>query len=204
MYCENEISERTAKQKRKFLAVFAIDLLALIGGIVFLALDINSELFFRGIIIIVFSLLFMWRIFEKYSPKTLFSKGFKGENIKEDVYEVYVRRGVALRPKQVGMPYGGRPLSHTRMSKSILRSAVYLKLDNGDIKEIRGMRVEHVELYEDGDTLQKYPGTKYPVIINRESARQPCPICGTINLMTDVACITCNLAIKTKIEKENA
>ena len=189
---------RIAKQKRKFLAVFAVDLFALIGGIVFLLLDINNALFFRGIIIIAFTLLYMWCIFEKYSPKTLFSKELKGENIKEDVYEVYVRRGVALRPKQVGMPYGGRPLSHTRMAKTLLRSAVYLRLEDGNIKEIRGMRVEHVELYEDGDTLFKYAGTSYPIILSRETERQPCPLCGTINLTKDDACIHCGL----KIEKE--
>lgn len=193
MYDENEISKRVAKRKRLFILSFIIDFLALVGGIVFLVLDLNSSLFFRGIIIIVFSLLFMWITCEKYSPKILFSRSVTGKNIKEHIYEVYVRRGVALRPKQVGMGYGGAPLSHTRMAKASLRSAVYLRLENKDIYEIRNMRVEHTELYEDGDTLYKPSGTKYPMIVGRETERQVCPICGTINIAKDEACINCGL-----------
>ena len=175
--------------------MLSLALLALILGIVFLVLDLNNTMFFSGILIIIFSLIFIYVLCNKYSPAILFSREIKGENIKEHIYEVYVRRGIALRPRQVGMGYGGQPLSHTRMAKASLRSAVYLRLDDGSIKEIRNMRVEHVELYEDGDLLLKYAGTKYPVITNRESERQPCPICGTINLKKDGACITCKLTI---------
>lgn len=196
MYDEKELALRIAKKRRNFLIEFIIDILVLIGGIVFLILDIDNALFFRGIIIIVFALLFLWRISDKYAPLVLFSREIRGKNIKEDIYEVYVRRGVALRPKQVGMGYGGQPLSHTRMAKASLRSAVYLKLDNGDIKEIRNMRVEHVELYEDGDTLFKPAGAKYPMIAERETERQVCPLCGTVNAVTEDACLTCGLRME--------
>ena len=196
MYDEKEIKKRISTKRKVFLVKLIIDLLVLIGGIVFLIIDIDSTLFFRGIVIIILALAYLSILCDKYRPVTLFSREIKGENIKEHIYEVYVRRGVALRPKQVGMGYGGQPLSHTRMAKATLRSAVYLKLEKGDIKEIRNMRVEHAELYEDGDVLLKYAGTKYPVIINRESERQPCPICGTINATKDEACLNCNLKIK--------
>ncbi len=196
MYDEKEIQKRISQKRKVFLVKLIIDLLLLAGGVVFLILDIDNAMFFRGIVVIIFAVAYLSILCDKYRPVTLFSREIKGENIKEHIYEVYVRRGVALRPKQVGMPYGGQPLSHTRMAKVSLRSAVYLKLDSGDIKEIRNMRVEHVELYEDGDALLKYAGTKYPVIINRESERQPCPLCGTINAVKDEACLTCNLKIK--------
>lgn len=196
MFDEKELALRIAKKRRSFLIEFIIDILVLIGGAVFLVLDINNSLFFRGIIIIVFALLFLWRILDKYAPLVLFSREIKGKNIKENIYEVYVRRGVALAPKQAGMGYGGRPLSHTRMAKASLRSAVYLKLDNGDVKEIRNMRVEHIELYEDGDTLFKPAGAKFPMIAGRETERQVCPLCGTINAVKDGACLTCGLQME--------
>ena len=193
MFSENEIRERVSQKRRIFIAKLIIDLLVLSGGIVFLILDINNSLFFRGIVIIVIALLYLWILCDKYSPTVLFSKEIKGENIKENIYEVYVRRGIALRPKQTGMPYGGHPLSHTRMAKASLRSAVYLRLENGDVREIRNMRVEHVELYEDGDVLFKPAGTKYPMIISRKTERQVCPLCGTINLTKNDSCLSCQL-----------
>ena len=192
-YDEKEIAKAISKKRKYFLISLILDLFVLAGGIVFLIIDTSNSRFFSGIIMVLISLVFIWNLCNKYAPFTLFSREIKGENIKEDIYEIYVRRGVALRPKQVGMGYGGRPLSHTRMAKTFLRSAVFLKLENGDIKEIRGMRVEHVELYEDGDTLLKYAGANYPVIVNRETQRQPCPLCGTINLTKDEACIHCGL-----------
>ncbi len=195
-YDEKEIEKRVFQKRKVFLIKLIIDLLLLIGGIVLLILDADNAMFFCGIVIIIFTLAYLSILCDKCRPITLFSREIKGENIKEHIYEVYVRRGFALAPKQAGMGYGGRPLSHTRMAKLSLRSAVYLKLDNGDIKEIRNMRVEHVELYEDGDALLKYAGAKYPVIINRESERQPCPLCGTINATKDEACLSCGLKMK--------
>ena len=193
MWDEKEIKRRVFKKRQFFIAYLAIAIAILAGGAVLLFLNLSDTLFLIGIITILASLIFIASIFNSFSPRILFSREALGENIKEDIYEVYVRRGIALRPRQVGMGYGGTPLSHTRMAKATLRSAVYLKLDSGDIKEIRGMRVEHVELYEDKDILFRYSGTKYPVILNRETQRQPCPICGTINAVSDEACINCGL-----------
>ena len=195
-YDEKEIAKAISKKRKYFLVSLALNLFVFAGGVVFLAVDSDDRRFFSGIIMILISLVFIWNLCNKYAPFTLFSREIKGENIKEDIYEIYVRRGVALAPKQVGMGYGGRPLSHTRMAKTFLRSSVFLKLENGDIKEIRGMRVEHVELYEDGDTLLKYAGANYPIVLGRELERQPCPLCGTINLTKDDACIHCGLKIK--------
>ena len=195
MYDEKGIKLRVFKKRQFFIVYLAIALAILAGGITLIALNLSDTLLFLGIVIIISSLVFITNLLNKYQPKILFSRAVKGKNIKEDIYEVYVRRGVALRPKQVGMGYGGQPLSHTRMAKLSLRSAVYLKLDNGDIREIRNMRVEHVELYGDGDTLYKHAGAKYPVILGRAVERQPCPLCGTINAVKDDSCITCGLKI---------
>ena len=195
MYDEKELKLRIFKKRQFFIVYLAIALAILAGGITLLALNLSDTLFFLGIVIIIAALIYITGLLNKFSPLILFSRGIRGKNIKEDVYEVYVRRGIALAPKQAGMGYGGRPLSHTRMAKAALRSAVYLKLDGGDIREIRNMRVEHVELYEDGDTLYKPAGAKYPVILGRAVERQPCPLCGTINAVTEGACITCGLKI---------
>jgi len=198
MYDEKEVKKSVSKRKKLFIAYLIIALITLQSGALLLAFNINDGLFFLGITLILLPLIFIFNIFSSFSPNVLFSRAVKGKNIKEHVYEVYVRRGVALRPKQVGMPYGGQPLSHTRMAKASLRSAVYLKLDNGNIKEIRGMRVEHVELFEDGDVLYKPAGAKYPVIISRPAERQPCPLCGTINPTSITACISCGLKMKNE------
>ena len=178
MYDERDLKLKISKKRQRFVIYLIIALGVLSAGILLMALRLGDTAFFLGIILIITSFVFISNLCAKSSPRVLFSKKVIGKNIKEDIYEVYVRRGVALRPRQVGMPYGGTPLSHTKMAKASLRSSVYLKLDNGDVKEIRGMRVEHVELYEDGDVLIKFAGTKYPVIVGRKSERQVCPLCG--------------------------
>jgi len=201
MYDEKEIRKRVSRKRQFFFAYLITALAVFSAGILLIVLDFEEPYFFLGIIVSASSLAFIVSLISRASLKALFSKDIKGENVKEHIYEVYVRRGVALRPKQVGMGYGGQPLSHTRMAKAQLRSLVYLKLETGDIKEIRGLRVEHTELYRDGDVLFKYAGTKYPIIVSRKSERQPCPICGSLNLVGDEECLGCDLKIKRENEE---
>ena len=193
MYDEKELAKRVSKKRKAFLIYFFLDIALLAASITLLILNINETVFFISTIATALSVMFLFTLCNSFSPAVLFSSEIRGKNIKEDVYEVYVRRGFGLSPRQAGMRYGGHPISHTRMAKGRLRSSVYLRLENGDIFEIRGLRVEHTELYEDGDLLCKPAGAKYPIILGRHIERQPCPLCGAINTESADACINCGL-----------
>lgn len=198
MYDEIDLCQKLSKKRKKFITSFLLSMSLLFVGIALFVLSKNKTLSFFGIVAIILSLLLMFGLWNRFSPTVLFSRAVKGRNIKEHIYEVYVRRGIGLSPRQAGTRYGGHPISHIRMAKGHLRSAVYLRLENGNIFEIRGLRVEHVELYKDGDELYKYAGTKYPIIIGRTTERQPCPLCGAINTENIGACINCGLKIRSK------
>ena len=193
MYDRKEIAQRVAKKRKHFIGLLVTTLVLLTAGVVIFAIDINKTITFISMLGIALCVAFLFGIYNVFAPNVLFSHSVEGKNVKEHIYEVYVRRGFGLSPRQAGMRYGGQPISHTRMAKGHLRSAVYLKLENGNFVEIRGLRVEHAELYEDGDLLYKPAGTKYPIILGRHTERQPCPLCGTINAVSTTACICCGL-----------
>ena len=57
-----------------------------------------------------------------------------------------------------------------------------------------GISVEE-KLFVEGDTLLKYAGTHFPIVVSREMQKQPCPICGEVNDMSADACHNCGLSI---------
>ena len=52
-----------------------------------------------------------------------------------------------------------------------------------------------MDIYEDGDILVKYAGTRFPVIVSRDAKKQPCPICGEVNDESREECRVCGLGI---------
>ena len=121
----------------------------------------------------------------------LFTPEIKGRNIKEYEYAIHGNRQERIYRK------GNMP--HTFTNKKILplrlNGTVYLKLDDGNIKSISGLYKSHMDIYEDGDILLKYAGTKFPIILSREVKKQPCPICGEVNDETRDVCRSCGLGI---------
>ena len=145
-------------------------------------------------------LFYVKSLFDSYNARVLFSKEIKGINIKEDLYVTRKAYGPGLRYKQEGAsglaPIAPNTGANRKKQHPRLRSSVYLRLEDGNVAEIRDLKKEHIELYNDGDTLIKLEGTKYPTIIGRRVTSQPCPICGEINGEEYDCCIGCSLPIR--------
>lgn len=192
------------KKRGGFLVkLFILVALALICGLLIAFVDVGEVIILSGTgLFVIFLLLF--KLFDRYNPKVLFSKEIKGKNIKESEYEIMKRgsyTGNGLRHKQVGghgaMPYApntraNRKSFHKNMH---FNGEVYLKSDDGDIHLLTGLYVSQLEIYEEGDILLKPEGCKFPIVTSRVTDRQPCPLCGEINAEENEMCSGCGLKI---------
>ena len=113
----------------------------------------------------------------------IFSKGFYGENIKE---HEYVTGGSRLY-RYGGLRYTYNPQRH--------KGDVYIRLENGDVTVVSYLPKKHLDIFEIGDTLVCFPGTRYPNVDSREVKEQPCPLCGYVNGKDDECCEKCGLKI---------
>jgi hypothetical protein len=134
---------------------------------------------------------------KKYNARVLLSKEIRGKNIKEYEYGVHASGNAQGKIyRRVGIP-----LTHAnRRASSPLRinGTVYLELENGNVTSISGLYKSHMDIYEDGDILVKYAGTRFPVVVSRDVYKQPCPICGEVNDKSRSECRTCGLSIITR------
>ena len=200
MYDSKEI-EKIVKQKRKmFITEFAIIITLMIAALMLLILNINSTVTFICIVAELVLLFAIYKIFDVQSPSIWFSKEIRGVNIKEDEYVSRKTPGPGLKWRQVGGPASPAPIApntgaNRRRTPPNIRSRVYLQLEDGNIVTISTLYKSHTELFVEGDTLLKYAGTHFPVVISRDMQRQPCPICGELNDMSRDACQNCGLGI---------
>ena len=200
MYDSKEI-EKTVKQKQKMLITeFAIIIALMIVALVFLVLNINKTVTFVCIVAELALLFAIYKIFDVQSPSIWFSKEIRGVNIKEDEYVSRKITGPRLRYYQVGGPASPQPFApntgaNRRRTPPNIRSRVYLQLEDGNIVTVSSLYKPHTELFVEGDTLLKYAGTHFPIVISRDMQRQPCPICGEVNDMSRDACHNCGLGI---------
>ena len=200
MYDSKEI-EKIVKQKRKmFITEFAIIIILMIAALMLLILNINSTVTFICIVAELVLLFAIYKIFDVQSPSIWFSKEIRGVNIKEDEYVSRKTPGPGLKWRQVGGPASPAPIApntgaNRRRTPPNIRSRVYLQLEDGNIVTISTLYKSHTELFVEGDTLLKYAGTHFPVVISRDMQRQPCPICGELNDMSRDACQNCGLGI---------
>ncbi|MBE6635310.1 MAG: hypothetical protein E7617_03835 [Ruminococcaceae bacterium] len=200
MYDSREI-EKIVKQKRKMLITeFAIIITLMIVALVLLIVNINSTVTFICIIAELALLFAIYKIFDVQSPSIWFFKEIRGVNIKEDEYVSRKTPGPGLSWRQVGGPASPQPFApntgaNRRRTPPNIRSRVYLQLEDENIVTISTLYKSHTELFVEGDTLLKYAGTHFPIVISREMQKQPCPICGEVNDMSDDACNNCGLSI---------
>ena len=200
MYDSKEI-EKKVKQKRKMLiAEFAIIISLMIVALALLIVNINSTVTFICIIAELALLFAIYKIFDVQSPSIWFSKEIRGVNIKEDEYVSRKTPGPGLSWRQVGGPASPQPFApntgaNRRRTPPNIRSRVYLQLEDGNIVTISTLYKSHTELFVEGDTLLKYAGTHFPIVVSRRIQRQPCPICGEINDMSNDSCHGCGLGI---------
>ena len=206
MYDSKEI-EKIVKQKKKILLLeFFVILVLMIAALVLMVLKINNTVTFICIVAEVLSLLAIYKIFDVQSPSIWFSKEIRGINIQEDEYVSKKTPGPGLQWRQVGGPASPQPFApntgaNRRRTPPNIRSRVYLQLEDGNIVTISTLYKSHTELFVEGDTLLKYAGTHFPIVVSREMQKQPCPICGEVNDISSDACNTCGLSI-IKSDKE--
>lgn len=216
-YDLNHLRLIVQKKQKSFMTKLLILLsLVLICASLIIFIDIGEVIILSGAaIFIIFLLLF--KLFDNYAPKVLFSKEIKGENLKESEYEIMKRDSAStqgLKYRQVGSNTvgtrsGAAPIvPSTRANRKAFHKnmhfsgEVYLKSDDGNIHLLTGLYGSHLEIYGEGDILLKPEGCKFPVVLSRETDRQPCPVCGEINGEEREMCSGCGLKILSKGEQD--
>ena len=206
MYDSLEIKNRVSKKRRLIIIEFSIVFSVMAVLLVLIIANLNAVLSFISIIVELVLLFVIYKIFDVQSPGIYFSREVKGVNIKEDEYISRKTPGTGLGWRQIGahappQPFAPNTGANKKRSAPSIKGRVYVRLENGDVKEISFLHKAHTDLYTEGDTLLKYAGTCYPVIINRNVREQPCPLCGEVNDMSESCCRSCGLAILNQ-EKE--
>ena len=192
-YSEADIIKYVRERKRGFIIKSISWSLLLLCAAAVCAIIREITAVFIAAAVIIISVIFLIKTLRQYHPKILFSKETCGTNIKEHEFAVTNMRPTfsarIVMPRRKTASFAG---NKTR-TKSPTSAIVYLKLDDENLTYIDGLTNAQTDIYEIGDTLYKYPGTRYPIILGREVKAQPCPICGTANKNTEETCITCGL-----------
>ena len=192
-YSEADIMKYVKIRKRDFIIKSISWSLLLLCAAAVCAIIREITAVFIATAVVIVSVIFLIRTLRHYHPKILFSKEIRGTNIKEHEFRV-----TNMRPTfsaRIAMPRrktSSFSASNVR-TKPSTSAIVYLRLDDGTLTYIDRLTNAQTDIYEIGDSLYKYPGTRYPIIIGREVKTQPCPICGTANKSIEEACITCGL-----------
>ena len=194
-YNESDIMKCIKKRKRDFLIKILCWSLLLVCAAALCAILRDITAIFISVAVIIISVIFLIRALRHYHPRILFSKEIRGTNIKEHEFAVTNMRPTfsarIVMPRRKTSAFAGTKVR----TKSPTSAIVYLKLESGDLTYIDGLTNAQTDIYEIGDTLYKYPGTRYPIILGREVKIQPCPLCGTANRAAESECITCGLEI---------
>ena len=125
----------------------------------------------------------------KSRPVSLFSREVRGKNVKEHEYVIRGRRAYS---RYLGF-YMSRK-SDPATPRGII-GVVYILEDSGDVIIVDRLHKAHTDIYEDGDTLLKPEGARFPIVVGRAVKKQPCPLCGEVNALDDVKCKVCGLGI---------
>ncbi len=199
-YDYKEIAKRVSKRRKHFVACLGVVIALMIAALVLIILNLNDVTTFLSIVAELILSFVLYGIFDKHSPKVIFSKEITGINVKEDEYITRKTYGPGLSYRQIGghappMPYAPNTGANKRRTPPSLRGKVYLELENGDIVILSGLYKAHTDIFVEGDTLFKPAGAKYPIVIGRSVSAQPCPLCGEVNDFASSCCKSCGLAI---------
>ena len=182
-YDIDDIALRVEALKRKFkitgMSCFFIILLSIFITVYFP----DTTIVFVCTLAVISATVYFIRFIKRNNPMIIFSKGFCGENIKE---HEYVTGGSRLY-RYGGLRYTYNPQRH--------KGDVYIRLENGDVSVVSYLPKKHLDIFEIGDTLVCFPGTRYPNVDSREVKEQPCPLCGYVNGKDDECCEKCGLKI---------
>ena len=191
MYDSKEIEKLINAKRKNFYIKASVILCVMIASLVLSLIGLNDTITVLGVVAEFPLLYFLVKTWNKSEAKVLLKGEIKGKNIKEIEYGIQNDgQPPIFRWSNTPNTYANRK-THPRR----LNGNVYLELDNGSVKEITGLYKSHIDIYEEGDILLKYAGTKYPVVLSRKIDIQPCPICGELNDMSRDACHNCGLGI---------
>ena len=176
------LSVEALKRRNKitFITCIALVLLSIFIGISYP----DTTVVFVCTLVVIVSCVYLLRFLKRNNPLITFSKGFRGENIKE---HEYVTGGTRLY-RYGGLRYRYNPQRH--------KGDVYIRLENGDVAVVSHLPKKHLDIFEIGDTLVCYPGTKYPNVDSRDVKEQPCPVCGYVNRKGDEVCERCGIKVQ--------
>ena len=196
MYDIIEIEQKVKVKRTRIIVKLSVVALLIGMAAIFAVLNISRSLTFSSILLVVFSFFAIYRIFDTELPLVAFSKEVKGENVLEDEY-------ITGKSTSPDLAFGSvtpiMPNTRANRRRNGYRGcSVYLKLEDGNILILSGLTKAQIDLYNEGDILLKYKGTKYPIVLNRQIDNQPCPICGEINSVSSEACTGCGLKINGK------
>ena len=190
-YDIEQISISVDRKRKAFLQQAAVMLAVILCALAVIVTNFNNYATVTCIVIVIYIVFLFTKHCRKYDVKSLFSREIKGKNLKEHEYNTY-GKATHIAARRVNMP-------HTYANKKApplrLNGTVYLELEDGNIKSISGLYKSHMDIYEYGDVLIKYRGTKFPIVVSREATKQPCPICGEINDSSSERCRICGLRI---------
>ena len=182
-YDIDDIALRVEARKNRFKATIAASTLLIVASVLIAAFYPETTVVFLCAVAILGAVIYLWRYLKNNNPMIVFSKGFRGTNIKE---HEYVTAGTRLT-RYGGISYRYIPSRH--------KGDVYIRRDDGEIIVVSHLPKKHLDIYEIGDDLVCYPGTRYPNVDSRETKEQPCPICGYVNSDRFEKCEKCGLKI---------
>lgn len=191
MYDSKEIKKIVKEKRKNFYIKTSLILCIMVTSLVLSLTGINDTLTVLGIVAEFPLFYLLVKTCNKSEAKVLLKGEIKGKNIKEIEYGIQ-NDGQPPIYRRGNMPHN---MSNRKVHPRRLNGSVYLELKNGNIKEITSLYESHMNIYEEGDILLKYAGTKYPVVISRQSNKLPCPICGEVNNMSQDFCQNCGLGI---------
>ena len=182
-YDVDDIALRVENAKIRFKKTMLVSIFLIISSIGVAACFPDVTIVFICAVIVISTGFYLYKFIHKHNPIVTFSKGFRGVNIKE---HEYVTAGSRLT-RYGGLSYRYIPSRH--------KGDVYVRCENGDVVVVSHLPKKHLDIYEIGDALVCYPGTRFPNVEGRDVSQMPCPICGYVNSCDEENCHSCGLKI---------
>ena len=183
-YSRDEIESFVRKRKKELFLRVLISLLILSAALTTMLIFPEVTVVFFAVAVIIFSAVYIIKTIIRYEPRVL-------EFVVTNRRLSFGARVRTVAPRRKISTFTGGKIR----TKPPTSAIVYLKALGGDVIYLDGLTNAQTDIYEIGDTLYKYAGTRYPIIVEKEVSAQPCPICGTANKLIETRCITCGLDI---------
>ena len=201
MYDLEKLSWRIEAKRRKFKILASVYSIMAVTGLA-LAFVNENKIRMWGFILLGAGVFLLIHLITKYSPLLLFSPDIKGISIKEHEYvATKVARASSAGGRSIAFRNtgGGSNAGNAKSKRPHVRSAtVYVRLEDGEVAVLDGLTSIQTDIYEIGDELLRPSGARYPIILSRDTEKQPCPWCGRLNTQKSLECECCGLSILPK------